>query len=45
MILNDIENDFGPGDTYTINTNKVFNVKTDFHEELEQFVGYTTTMT
>ena len=37
--------DYGPGSGYTIDTTQPFHVKTEFHEEGGQFVGYTSTLT
>jgi len=33
VLLNNIDSDFGPMASNTINTEKVFNVKTEFHEK------------
>jgi len=36
---------FGPGEQYDINTLETFNVRLDYHDFEDHFVGYTTTMT
>ena len=44
VLLNNVDDDFGPGESYTINTEKVFNVDTRFDEVDGKFVGYTTNL-
>lgn len=41
VLRNGVDNDYGPGEAYTINTERTFTVKTKFNENGGTFTGYT----
>lgn len=45
VLTNNVENDYGPSSSHTIDTTLPFHVKIEFHESDAEFVGYTTTLT
>jgi len=44
VLRNNADNDFGPGQGNTINTDRPFSVETSFHESGGVFTGYTTVL-
>lgn len=44
VLRNGVDNDFGPGQENTINTESAFSVQTSFHESDGVFTGYTTVL-